>query len=84
MVIVGELLKAGANPNAQNELGKTPLHYAVEDADVENTLPVVKALLDAGADPDVEDWEYGWTPLQAADNMSEEDSQKLVTVLLES
>ena len=80
-VIVAALLKAGAHPNAQNELGKTPLHYAVEDAEVEIILPVVKALLDAGADPEVEDGEYGWTPIQAA---AEKDNQKLVTVLLES
>ena len=80
-VIVAALLKAAAHPNAQNEFGKTPLHYAVEDVEVEIILPVVKALLDAGADPEVEDWEYGWTPIQAA---AEKDNQKLVTVLLES
>ena len=87
MTAVTAFLKAGTDPNQQDEFGKTPLHYAaVSDATVEEVLPLIEALLEGGADPDVEDWEYGWTPVQAADNSdnwSIEDSQKIVKALLE-
>jgi len=48
------LLEAGANPNANDELhaGATPLDAAIEA----RCLPVVKLLLEAGADADIPTW----------------------------
>lgn len=45
--IVEKLLNAGANPNAVNTYGYTPLHVAA----VAGHLAIVDALLNAGADP---------------------------------
>jgi ankyrin repeat protein len=44
---VRQLLKAGADPNARNQLGTTPLLEAAFHSNAE----IIKALLDAGADP---------------------------------
>ena len=43
------LLKAGANPNALNDLGATPLHHAVEYGYADSA----KILVAAGANPDL-------------------------------
>lgn len=42
------LLGLGANPNAANAFGKTPLMYAAQH----NAIEAARLLLDAGADPD--------------------------------
>ena len=51
------LLDAGADPNAQIEDGRTPLHVAADECD---SLAVIAVLLDAGADPKARDsaWEF--------------------------
>ena len=55
---VKRLLKAGADVNAENEDGTTPLHLAAES----NPTPaVLEVLLKAGADVNAKD-EWGWTP----------------------
>ena len=58
---VKELLEKGADPNARDEDGRTPLYWAAFRGHVE----VVKLLLEHGADPNAED-EAGRTPLHAA------------------
>jgi ankyrin repeat protein len=55
------LLDAGADPNAANSAGHTPLHTAGFTGDVE----VTKLLLAAGADPHLAD-KKGHTPLDMA------------------
>ena len=50
-LIVQELLESGANINAMDSRGKTPLHLAVSA----KTIEVVKVLLKRGADPDIMD-----------------------------
>ena len=59
--IVGMLLRAGADPNAPNEHGNTPLHLA---SDIKSE-PMVRALLDAGGNVSVRN-AYGATPLHLA------------------
>lgn len=49
--ILKAMLQRGAKVNVKSAVGYTPLHWAVQDGDVES----VKLLLDAGADPDAED-----------------------------
>jgi ankyrin repeat protein len=59
--VVKQLLKAGADPNALDTHGWTPLTRAAEG----NQLEIAQALLAAGADPLVED-KQGLTPLLVA------------------
>jgi len=56
------LLKAGVPPSARNSLGSTPLHDAAWAGD----LPVMKELMDAGADLEAQHKETGSTPLHYA------------------
>jgi ankyrin repeat protein len=50
--IVSELLANGANPNARNSIGESPLWNAVIKAE---RIDVLKLLLDNGADPNARD-----------------------------
>ncbi|KAL5708849.1 hypothetical protein ACHQM5_019602 [Ranunculus cassubicifolius] len=56
------LKKNGGNIDARNAFGLTPLHIATW----RNSIPVVKRLLAAGADPDARDGESGWSSLHRA------------------
>ncbi|MBN8728765.1 MAG: ankyrin repeat domain-containing protein [Xanthomonadales bacterium] len=50
LALADRLLERGADPNARDGVGRTPLHHALElDRDV--AAPLVEALLRAGADP---------------------------------
>lgn len=63
--IVKYLIQAGANVNSRGDFGATPLHYAVYEGD-EYSTPIVKALLNAGADPTLTDSRSSATPLKWA------------------
>lgn len=56
------LFTEGANPNIQDYIGRSPLHYAT----IEGHIKVVRELLRAGADPNLEE-NAGWTPIHAAE-----------------
>ncbi|GAA0172475.1 guanyl-nucleotide exchange factor [Lithospermum erythrorhizon] len=60
--VVSVLKKNGGNINARNQFGLTPLHIATW----RNHLPILKRLLDAGADPNARDGESGWSSLHRA------------------
>ncbi|KAI3696818.1 hypothetical protein L6452_29388 [Arctium lappa] len=56
------LKKNGGNIDSRNAFGVTPLHVATW----RNHTPIVKRLLEAGADPNARDGESGWTSLHRA------------------
>ncbi|KAL3825650.1 hypothetical protein ACJIZ3_021679 [Penstemon smallii] len=56
------LKKSGGNINSRNSFGLTPLHIATW----RNHVPVVRRLLEAGADPNARDGESGWSSLHRA------------------
>ncbi|KAG2640114.1 hypothetical protein PVAP13_2KG071400 [Panicum virgatum] len=56
------LKKSGGNIDGRNAFGLSALHLATW----RNHLPIVKRLLDAGADPDARDGESGWSSLHRA------------------
>jgi ankyrin repeat protein len=75
LIKVQTLLEKGANPNAEDDAGLTPLHYAADLGYVE----IVKLLLERGADPKAKD-NKGSTPLHWAAFFGHVD---VVRVLLE-
>jgi ankyrin repeat protein len=62
LIVLRELLSVGADPNIANDRGWTPLHQAV----VKNSVPMIDALVDAGASATVSAHGDGGTPLAVA------------------
>jgi uncharacterized protein len=58
---VRQLLRGGADPNAQDDNGWSPLHFAAQAVAAESAT----VLLEAGADPNIRD-RFGNTPLWRA------------------
>lgn len=73
---VTELLDEGEDVNVEDYSGLTPLHWAVQD----DNLEMVELLLDAGADPNYEDYN-GITPLMSG---AERGFNEIVSVLIEA
>ena len=73
---VQDCLGAGADPNARDVFGLTPLHRAAE---ISQTPEIITALVNAGADPNARDV-GGGTPLHAAAAISQ--TPEVVTALV--
>ena len=56
------LIEGGADPDARNEFGATPLHTAAGN---NTNLSVIKVLIECGADPGARDYD-GFTPFDYA------------------
>lgn len=69
----GEYLEKGANPNATDELGRTPLHWAAWNGHT----GIVKILIEEGANPNATDND-GWTPLHYAASDGQIEAAKLL------
>jgi ankyrin repeat protein len=61
------LLAAGANVNEATVTGETPLHFAASAQSGEDSIRVIRMLVDAGADPTAEN-DDGSTPLSDAES----------------
>lgn len=53
--LVRLLIAAGADVNARGDHGRTPLHCAANDASAETMAPLIRALVEARAVPDLDD-----------------------------
>lgn len=74
---IAALLNQGVDPNAADDAGFTPLHFAAQEA-----LPdAARLLLEAGADPNIKDW-WGNPPLFRA-KMSEQGVE-VIKILLDA
>lgn len=72
-----KLIEAGANVNAFHKDGITALHEAIN---IENTK-IIRLLIKAGANCELKDESYGWTPLIRAVN---KESLEMVQLLVEA
>jgi ankyrin repeat protein len=75
VVVVNDLLGAGADVNARDKAGQTPLHAAMANTQV--SIELLKALLAAGADPNAKDREG-----RTAEDVARTNDNRLAGVIL--
>lgn len=71
------LVQHGADVNARNEAGMTPLLVWATEGEDTGAVETMKALLRAGADPNLRD-SQGSTPLEYAQRRSEPNKIRLL------
>jgi ankyrin repeat protein len=64
--VVAYLLKAGADPNSADHVGRTPLFEIPRDLDGQSIRRIVRMLVSASADPNLAEPVLGSTPLMQA------------------
>ena len=64
------LIEYGAEVNARDDIGWTPLHYALVKGSKRPGLQTAKMLLERGADVNAATAAVGWTPLHLAAHLS--------------
>jgi hypothetical protein len=62
------------DPNVRDDQGATPLHQAAWEGD----LPLIRRLLEAGADPSTTDTRFGSTPLEWAEHAYQTEAADLL------
>jgi Zn-dependent protease with chaperone function len=77
LIKVNELLQDGVELDTQDYDGWTALHWAVQDSNVD----VTQAILEAGANANIEDDYYGQVPLMLA---TSNGNTEIVTLLLQA
>ncbi len=65
VAMVNSILSLGADPNLADISGRSPLHAALVDGDLEAAPAIIRALAAKGADPNAQD-SLGRTPLHLA------------------
>ncbi len=74
------LLKYGADPNAKNDIGETPLYIAARTTTAtidQDTIEIIRNLLKYGADPNAKSND-GWMPLHNAASNRNLEAVKLL------
>ena len=75
--VVKMLLDGGAQPDKEDDEGRTPLHWAVLKSSWRFCKEMVQLLLERGADPNKED-KRGMTPLQLDSERGYKDVAQLL------
>jgi ankyrin repeat protein len=74
------LIERGAEVNVRGDFGETPLHYAVRDGG-EEANPIIKLLVECGADVNATDERLNETPLGFAIREDQDELQPSIETL---